>query len=104
MYYGKGNPGDTNAQVFGGLFGRAQWFQDRIAWMRTQYAKYVKTIETTIYEAAPVWGAWNELSGFRYDRQVSLGAAVSTLDAQRRFLKPFHAAFAADFLNLHLPN
>jgi len=23
---------------------------------------------------------------------------------QRRFLKPFHAAFAADFLNLHLPN
>ena len=81
MYYGKGDPGDTDAQVFGGLFGRAQWFADRIAWMRTQYATYGKPIETTIYESAPVWGAWNELSGFRYDRQVSLGAAVSTLDA-----------------------
>ena len=26
------------------------------------------------------------------------------MKTQRRFLKPFHAAFAADFLNLHLPN
>lgn len=80
MYYGKGDPGDTDAQVFGGLFGQAQWFQDHIAAMRALFATYGKPIETTVYEGAPVWGAWNELSGFRYDRQVSLGAAVSTLD------------------------
>ena len=29
---------------------------------------------------------------------------ATALLTQRRFLKPFHAAFAADFLNLHLPN
>ena len=34
----------------------------------------------------------------------TLIAEVTYLRAQRRFLKPFHAAFAADFLNLHLPN
>ena len=32
------------------------------------------------------------------------GIAVGLVVLQRRFLKPFHAAFAADFLNLHLPN
>ena len=35
------------------------------------------------------------------DREQALPNHVYT---QRRFLKPFHAAFAADFLNLHLPN
>ena len=85
MYYGSGSNANTDEQIYGGLFAKAQWHQRVIGSMNATYATAAgHTVECCIYEGNCVWGNYyngpsaNDM--FNYSHEVSAGAAVSLLD------------------------
>ena len=85
MYYGSGDNTNTDEQIYGGLFAKAQWHQRVIGNMNATYAAAAgHTVECCIYEGNCVWGNYyngpsaNDM--FDYSHEVSAGAAVSLLD------------------------
>ena len=85
MYYGSGSNTNTDEQIYGGLFAKAQWHQRTITNMNATYATAAgHAVECCIYEGNCVWGNYyngpsaNDM--FDYSKEVSAGAAVSLLD------------------------
>ena len=85
MYYGSGSNTNTDEEIYGGLFAKAQWHQRTIKQMNATYAAAAgHKLECCIYEGNCVWGnyyngpAANDI--FVYSKEVSAGAAVSLLD------------------------
>ncbi len=85
MYYGSGSNTNSDEEIYGGLFAKAQWHQRTIKQMNTTYATAAgHALECCIYEGNCVWG--NYYNGpsandtFVYSKEVSAGAAASLLD------------------------
>ena len=85
MYYGSGSNANSNEDIYGGLFAKAQWHERELGRMNTKYAAAAgHSVECCVYEGNCVWG--NYYNGpsandqFVYSKEVSAGAAVSLLD------------------------
>jgi hypothetical protein len=99
MYYGGGDSTNTDEEIYGGLFARAQWHEREIAEMRQHFANAAgRDLEACVYEGNAVWGPYSKhLDEFIYSKEVSVGQGVSLVDnyaaanrAGLRFNNHFH--------------